>query len=63
MPDQFPKPDANEGEITMRAVSTDWAPKAIGPFAQAIVVDGWTYTSGQVPLSASGETVNGGIVQ
>ena len=47
----------------MRAVSTDWAPKAIGPFAQAIVVDGWIYTSGQVPLSASGETVNGGIVQ
>jgi len=47
----------------MQAVSTDRAPKAIGPFAQAIVVDGWIYTSGQIPLSASGEKVNGGIVQ
>src|SRR5438552_5412151 len=47
----------------MQAISTDRAPKAIGPFAQAIVVDGWIYTSGQIPPSASGEKVNGGIVQ
>jgi len=49
--------------MSIGTIETDLAPKAIGPFAQAIVVDGWIYTSGQVPLSASGETVNGGIVQ
>jgi len=26
-----------------------------------MVVDGWIYTSGQIPLPASGEKVNGGI--
>ena len=45
----------------MQIVSTDQAPKAIGPYAQAIAVDGWIYTSGQIPLTAAGEKVAGGI--
>ena len=31
-------------------VATDSAPKAIGPYSQAIVVDGMAYTAGQVAL-------------
>jgi 2-iminobutanoate/2-iminopropanoate deaminase len=41
---------------------TDSAPKAIGPYSQAVSVDGWLYTSGQVALDpASGEIVSGGF--
>ena len=31
-------------------VVTDRAPKAIGPYSQAVVVDGMVYTAGQIPL-------------
>src|SRR6185369_6396678 len=41
---------------------TDSAPKAIGPYSQAVEVDGWLYTSGQVALDpAGGEIVAGGF--
>lgn len=45
----------------MQTVSTEKAPKAIGPYAQAIVTDDWIHTSGQIPLTASGEKVGGDI--
>ncbi len=46
----------------LRAVSTDQAPAAIGPYAQAIVSDGWIFASGQIPLDPdSMEIVEGGI--
>ena len=39
-------------------VATDAAPKAIGPYSQAVVVDGTVYTAGQIPLDPkSGEVV------
>ncbi len=31
-------------------ISTEKAPKAIGPYSQAVVVDDMIYTSGQIPL-------------
>ena len=31
-------------------IRTDAAPKAIGPYSQAVVADGWLYCSGQVAL-------------
>jgi 2-iminobutanoate/2-iminopropanoate deaminase len=31
-------------------VHTDAAPAAIGPYSQAIVVDGWVFCSGQIPV-------------
>jgi 2-iminobutanoate/2-iminopropanoate deaminase len=41
---------------------SDQAPAAIGPYSQAVTVDGWTYTSGQVGLDpAIGELVPGGF--
>jgi 2-iminobutanoate/2-iminopropanoate deaminase len=45
----------------MKVIDTDAAPKAIGPYSQAIVVDGWLFTSGQIPLTPSGKLVAGDI--
>lgn len=46
----------------MKTHHTDAAPAAIGPYAQAISVDGWLYTAGQVALDpATGEMVEGGF--
>jgi 2-iminobutanoate/2-iminopropanoate deaminase len=43
-------------------VQTDGAPAAIGPYSQAIIVDGYVYTAGQIALDpASGELVSGGV--
>ena len=34
----------------MKEISTELAPKAIGPYSQAIVVGDFLYTSGQIPV-------------
>ncbi|MDP8982731.1 MAG: RidA family protein [Acidobacteriota bacterium] len=50
--------------MTKRAISTDAAPKAIGPYSQAIVSGGVVYLSGQIPLDPNtGQIVEGDIVQ
>lgn len=44
------------------AVSTDGAPKAIGPYSQAVKAGGFLFLSGQIPLDPStGQVVEGGI--
>jgi len=44
------------------AVRTDAAPKAIGPYEQAIRVGGFLFTAGQIPLDPkTGNLVEGGI--
>lgn len=44
----------------MQTVHSDRAPAAIGPYAQAVVVDGMLYSSGQIGLDpASGEMADG----
>ncbi len=45
----------------MQIVTSPDAPAAIGPYSQAIVMDGWVYTSGQIPLTTEGQVVEGGI--
>ena len=46
----------------MRYRHTDDAPGAIGPYSQAVEIDGWLYTSGQVGLDpATGKMVEGGF--
>jgi 2-iminobutanoate/2-iminopropanoate deaminase len=48
--------------IMMNKMNTNNAPNAIGPYSQAISVNGFVYTSGQIPLIPStGEIVSGGI--
>lgn len=45
-------------------ISTDKAPKAIGPYSQAILCGGMLYTSGQIALSPeSGELVGTNIAE
>lgn len=47
-----------------RAIETADAPKAIGPYSQAIVANGFVYTSGQIGLDPkTGTLVEGGIVE
>lgn len=46
----------------LKRVHTDHAPAAIGPYSQAIVVDGWVFCSGQIPLDpATGELLGGDV--
>ncbi|MBP8195233.1 MAG: Rid family detoxifying hydrolase [Azonexus sp.] len=45
----------------MKIVSTENAPQAIGPYSQAIRINGLLYTSGQLPLRADGSKVEGDI--
>lgn len=45
-----------------KIINTANAPKAIGPYSQAIEVNGTLYISGQVPMNAeTGVVVEGGI--
>jgi 2-iminobutanoate/2-iminopropanoate deaminase len=45
------------------AVETADAPKAVGPYSQAINQNGWLYCSGQIPLDPnSGQLIEGDIV-
>ena len=45
-------------------VSTDKAPKAIGPYAQAIKAGDFVYTAGQIPIDPqSGNLITGGIAE
>jgi len=45
-----------------KIISTPNAPAAIGPYSQAVEVNGTLYISGQVPINpATGKLVSGGI--
>ena len=46
----------------MQKIHTENAPAAIGPYSQAMEVNGLIFTSGQIPIDPkTGEAVNGGI--
>ncbi len=45
-----------------KEIRTDKAPKAIGPYSQAIEANGFIFVSGQIPINpATGELVKGPI--
>ncbi len=47
-----------------KIISTNKAPGAIGPYSQAVEVNGTLYISGQVPVNpATGTVVEGGITE
>ena len=48
--------------MEFRTVNTTLAPQAIGPYSQAVEVEGMLYCSGQIPVNPeTGEIVAGGI--
>ena len=45
-------------------ISTDHAPKAIGPYSQAVEINGILFISGQIPIDPeTGKLVEGGIAE
>jgi 2-iminobutanoate/2-iminopropanoate deaminase len=46
----------------MKAIQTNKAPAAIGPYSQAFVTGGLVFTSGQIPLSAETGQVVGTVI-
>jgi 2-iminobutanoate/2-iminopropanoate deaminase len=47
--------------VERRIIHTDRAPAAVGPYSQAVVVDGWLFSSGQVHLDPSGTLIDADI--
>lgn len=48
----------------IQIIATKHAPKAIGPYSQALVHNGLVYVSGQIPFNPeSGELVTGSITE
>ncbi len=48
--------------MNRESIRTDKAPKAIGPYEQAIKVNGYVYASGQIPIDPkTGNIVEGGV--
>lgn len=46
----------------MKTIASDEAPKAIGPYSQAVIDGGFLFASGQIPLDPStGALVTGGL--
>lgn len=43
----------------LKKISTDKAPAAIGPYSQAIMVNGFLFTSGQIPINTATGDVEG----
>lgn len=50
--------------MTLRQITTDNAPSAIGPYSQAVIANGFLFTAGQIALDpVAGQIVPGGIVE
>jgi len=47
--------------MSKRIIQTDKAPKAIGPYSQAIEANGFLYISGQIPVNSATGTIPEGI--
>ena len=50
--------------MSLKQVSTDHAPGAIGPYSQGIIANGFLFTAGQIALDPKlGKIVEGGVVE
>ena len=47
----------------MKVVYTDKAPAAIGPYSQAMILNGVLFTSGQIPVNPATGEINGDIIE
>ena len=58
------KNNEEKESIMKKVISTDKAPAAIGPYSQAIEVNGMVYTSGIIPVvPETGEIPEGSVAQ
>lgn len=48
---------------TKTVVISDRAPKAIGPYSQALAAGGFVFISGQIPLGLDGALAPGGVTE
>ncbi|MBN2205849.1 MAG: RidA family protein [Candidatus Aminicenantes bacterium] len=44
-------------------IKTDKAPKAIGPYSQAVVANGFVFASGQIPIDPATGELNTGTIE
>ena len=47
----------------MKTIETKSAPAAIGPYSQAILANGFLYTSGQIPLNPETGAIEGSTIE
>ncbi len=47
----------------MKTIETKSAPAAIGPYSQAILANGFVFTSGQIPLNPETGTIEGNSIE
>ena len=47
----------------MKTIETKSAPAAIGPYSQAILANGFVYTSGQIPLNPETGAIEGQTIE
>ena len=47
----------------MKTIETKSAPAAIGPYSQAILANGFLYTSGQIPLNPETGAIEGKTIE
>ena len=48
----------------LKSIETKFAPKPVGPYSQAVLVENWLYCSGQIALDPStGEMIGNGNVE
>ncbi|KAJ3273606.1 2-iminobutanoate/2-iminopropanoate deaminase [Blyttiomyces sp. JEL0837] len=47
----------------LRTVATELAPKAIGPYSQAVIANGFMYTAGQIPFDPATMEIVGKDIQ
>lgn len=51
-----------EPPLSLKAIKTDKAPSAIGPYSQGIIANGFLFTAGQIPLDPStGQIIEGDV--
>lgn len=50
-----------EGSVMQKVIKTDKAPGAIGPYSQAIEINGFVLTSGQIPVDPATGVIPEGV--
>jgi len=45
-----------------KQISTPMAPEAIGPYSQAVEINGWLFVSGQIPMDKEGKIMSNQMI-